>query len=231
MALGDLRLMEGTTAYWAPFSSVMSGFPVIGSAVLAAAATFVDVATMKFASYQTYEDGSLGINIGYGLGGVAKIEDYRLDLDSGAASGGVVVFEVGHADTPTRETFTQFINLALKAGFGVGFAGWDPIVLDLDGDGYELTTQRNSGVYFEFDGDGYAEKTGWVRPDDGFLVLDANANGIVEDASEFFGDETQGGFAELATRGCHVTSISEAVGVASRVAANDNGKWHELEIA
>ncbi len=175
--------MEGTTAYWAPFSTMMSGFPVIGSAVLTAAATFVDVATMKFASYQTYEDGSLGINIGYGLGGVAKIEDYRLDLDSGAASGGVVVFEVGHADTPTRETFTQFINLALKAGFGVGFAGWDPIVLDLDGDGYELTTQRNSGVYFEFDSDGFAEKTGWVRPDDGFLVLDANANGIVDDAA------------------------------------------------
>jgi Ca2+-binding RTX toxin-like protein len=198
--------MEGGKAYWSPFSTIVNAFPVIGSGIFTSISTFVDVPFMKFASFQMYEDGGLGINIGYDLGGVAKIEDYQLDLDTGQASGGVVVFEANRAGDassgyaePSRDKFTQFINLALKAGFGVGFGGWDPIVLDLDGDGYELTTQRNSGVHFEFDGDGFAEKTGWVRPDDGFLILDANANGIVDDSSEFFGDETQGGFVELAT--------------------------------
>jgi Ca2+-binding RTX toxin-like protein len=198
--------MEGNTAYWSPFSTIQTAFPVIGSQVLSAASFFVDVATMKFASYQIDEDGGLGINFGYGLGGAAKIENYTLDLDTGLGSGGITVFQAergtGQATSGgqnSQDQFAQFINLALKAGFGVGFTGWDPIVLDLDGDGYELTTQRNSGVYFEFDGDGFTEKTGWVRPDDGFLVLDANGNGIVDDASEFFGDETQGGFVELAT--------------------------------
>ena len=224
--------MEGNKAYWSPFSTLMTAFPVIGSEILAAAAFFVDVPTMKFASFQMYEDGGLGINIGYGLGGVAKIEDYRLDLDSGAASSGVVVFEANRAgdassgfQDPSRDKFTQFINLALKAGFGVGFSGWDPIVLDLDGDGYELTTQRNSGVYSEFDGDRFAEKTGWVRGDDGFLVLDASANGIVDDASEFFGDETQGGFAELATHDLNSDGVIDA----SDAVFADLRVWRDLD--
>ncbi|MBU2588384.1 MAG: hypothetical protein KJ872_09750 [Alphaproteobacteria bacterium] len=210
--------MEGNKAYWSPFSTIMTAFPVIGSEILATASFFVDVATMKFASFQSYEDGGMGINIGYGLGGVAKIEDYQLDLDSGKASGGVVVFSASRAgdassgfERPSQEKFTQFLNLALKAGFGVGFSGWDPIVLDLDGDGYELTTQRNSGIHFEFDGDGFAEKTGWVRPDDGFLVLDANANGVVDDATEFFGDETQGGFVELATYDLNLDGVIDSL--------------------
>lgn len=202
--------MEGGTAYWTQFSSLLTAFPVVGSELLYTASFFIDTVLMKFASYQRHQDGSLGINIGYGLGGVAKINDYYLDLDSGAASGGVVVFEAGLTSEPNTEKFEQFINLALKAGFGVGFSGWDPIILDLDGDGYELTTQRNSGVYFEFDGDGFAEKTGWVRPDDGFLVLDANNNGIVDDSSEFFGDETQGGFAELATYDLNTDGVIDA---------------------
>jgi len=224
--------MEGNTAYWSPFSTLMTAFPVIGSEILATAAIFVDAVTMKFASFQTYEDGGLGINIGYGLGGVAKIEDYQLDLDTGRASGGVVVFEAsrtGDASSgfqePSREKFMQFINLALKAGFGVGFTGWDPVVLDLDGDGYELTTQRNSGVHFEFDGDGFAEKTGWVRPDDGFLVLDANGNGIVDDASEFFGDETQGGFVELATHDLNLDGVIDSLDTVF----NNLRVWRDLD--
>ncbi|MHB1670212.1 hypothetical protein, partial [Thiomonas sp.] len=44
-----------------------------------------------------------------------------------------------------------------------------PIVLDLDGDGVE-TTAVNSGAYFDHAGDGFAEQTGWVSPDDGLLV-------------------------------------------------------------
>ncbi len=223
--------MEGNKAYWSPFSTLMTAFPVIGSEILATASFFIDVATMKFASFQSYEDGGLGINIGYGLGGVAKIEDYQLNLDTGEASGGVVVFSASRAgdassgdQDQSMGKFIQFVNLALKAGFGVGFTGWDPIVLDLDGDGYELTTQRNSGVHFEFDGDGFAEKTGWVRPDDGFLVLDANGNGIIDDSSEFFGDENQGGFVELATHDLNLDGVIDS----SDAVFGDLRVWRDL---
>lgn len=77
--------------------------------------------------------------------------------------------------------------------------GADPLVLDLDGDGLELTPQTSVSAPFDTDGDGFAERSGWVYSDDGFLARDLNGNGEIDDVSELFGNATQSGFAELAT--------------------------------
>ena len=45
------------------------------------------------------------------------------------------------------------------------------LVVDLDGDGIEIIPLEESNVYFDVDGDGLAERTAWVHPDDGFLLL------------------------------------------------------------
>ncbi|MEO1324682.1 MAG: hypothetical protein AAFV59_16945 [Pseudomonadota bacterium] len=74
----------------------------------------------------------------------------------------------------------------------------DPLVIDLDGDGIELTTLEGSAAYFDLDGDGFAERTGWVQPDDAILALDVNGNGSIDDISEVFGSMDNSGFAELA---------------------------------
>ncbi|TDQ52352.1 M48 family metallopeptidase [Phaeovulum veldkampii] len=63
----------------------------------------------------------------------------------------------------------------------------DPLVIDLDGDGVELVSRANSNAYFDLDGDGFAEQTGWVKPDDGLLAVDRNGNGSIDDISELFG--------------------------------------------
>jgi hypothetical protein len=76
--------------------------------------------------------------------------------------------------------------------------GSDPLVIDLDGDGIETVSQSVSKAYFDVDGDLFREKTGWLKGDDGFLVLDGNGNGRVDDISELFGNRAEGGFAELA---------------------------------
>jgi hypothetical protein len=73
----------------------------------------------------------------------------------------------------------------------------DPLVLDLDGDGVELTSLENSTVHFDYDGDGFAEATGWVSADDGLLVYDGNENGLVDGMGELFGSPTADGFAVL----------------------------------
>ncbi|HEX9061977.1 MAG TPA: calcium-binding protein, partial [Clostridia bacterium] len=65
----------------------------------------------------------------------------------------------------------------------------DPVILDLDGDGIE-TTNINSGTYFDLDANGFAEKSAWVKGDDGLLVLDRNNDGVIEGGSELFGDQT-----------------------------------------
>jgi hypothetical protein len=59
-----------------------------------------------------------------------------------------------------------------------------PVILDLDGDGVELTDAKNSWVKFDMDGDGRGDQIGWVGRDDGILVLDRNGNGKIDSFSE-----------------------------------------------
>jgi hypothetical protein len=56
-----------------------------------------------------------------------------------------------------------------------------PLVLDLDGDGIELTSVDGAAAFFDVDVNGFAEATGWVAADDGLLALDVNGNGIIDD--------------------------------------------------
>jgi|GEM_PF-2830209 len=65
----------------------------------------------------------------------------------------------------------------------------DPLALDLDGDGIE-TVSANAGITFDFDGDGLKTGTGWVKGDDGLLVLDRNGNGAIDNGGELFGVDT-----------------------------------------
>ncbi|MCP1201136.1 calcium-binding protein, partial [Notoacmeibacter sp. MSK16QG-6] len=75
----------------------------------------------------------------------------------------------------------------------------DPFVVDLDGDGIELISVDASSAHFDFMNDGFAERTGWLNSDDGFLFADANGNGLADGIDELFGSATQDGFAELTT--------------------------------
>jgi hypothetical protein len=151
------------------------------------------------------------VNFAWGLGGAAAIKNYHVDLDSGLGVGKVAVFSVTHDGTaPSLSAIQGFVNLALKAGFGVGLNGFDPLVLDLDGDGLELTTEQNSRVYFEFDNDGFGERTGWVRSNNGLLALDANANGTIDDVTELFGNQTTSGFTMLAAYDLNTDGVIDA---------------------
>jgi hypothetical protein len=76
----------------------------------------------------------------------------------------------------------------------------DPLALDLDGDGIE-TVSANAGITFDSDGDGLKTGTGWVKGDDGFLVLDRNSNGTIDTGKELFGVDTVKVNGQLATDG------------------------------
>lgn len=66
----------------------------------------------------------------------------------------------------------------------------DPIVLDLDGNGIDTISVDEGGVYFDLDNNGFAEKTGWINPNDGILALDRDGNGLIDAGKELFGDRT-----------------------------------------
>ena len=68
---------------------------------------------------------------------------------------------------------------------------YDPLTLDLDGDGIEtVASNGHKGALFDHSNDGIRTATGWVDKDDGFLVYDRNGDGIVNNGSELFGDNT-----------------------------------------
>lgn len=112
--------------------------------------------------------------------------------------------------SPDQSSWLDFWELALKDFLSTArVSGADPLVLDLDGDGLELT-QMGSQFRFDTDGDQFAEYTGWVKGDDGLLALDANANGKIDSGAELFGGPTQSGFAELATHDLNADGVINA---------------------
>jgi hypothetical protein len=84
----------------------------------------------------------------------------------------------------------------------LNWLGHDPLVIDLNHNGYDLTalgtSATGSQVHFDYGNDGFAERTGWVAPTDGILVHDKNGNGLVDDAAELFGSTNVDGFDVLA---------------------------------
>lgn len=76
----------------------------------------------------------------------------------------------------------------------------DPLILDLDGNGI-TTTNIQSGAFFDFDRNGFAERSGWVNSNDGLLVLDRNGDGIINNGAELFGDQTPLRDGTIATNG------------------------------
>lgn len=85
------------------------------------------------------------------------------------------------------DKFGDWFDKINRSGF---FHFYDPLVLDLDGDGIELVKANAwNGVQFDYNGDGIQSATGWVKADDGILVYDRNNNGIIDDGSEIFGTD------------------------------------------
>lgn len=73
----------------------------------------------------------------------------------------------------------------------------DPLVIDLNGDGITLLPIDESDAYFDLNADGSREKVQWVDSNDGFLVLDRNSDGVINNIDELFGNPNTIGFEDL----------------------------------
>jgi len=130
------------------------------------------------------------------------------DLTAGIRTGEFELLSWRLADYPetgigmgsgNRMSMWDFLHAMIKDIFGdATVGGVDPLVFDLDGDGLELSAMVTGiSPMFDMDGDGFAEHSGWLSPDDGFLALDVNGNGKIDDIGELFGGVGQSGFAAL----------------------------------
>ena len=75
----------------------------------------------------------------------------------------------------------------------------DPLIIDLDGDGFFDITPIEKGVNFDLHSEGRKQAIAWLGVD-GFLFHDRNKNGIVDSGLEFFGNmlEFADGFEHMA---------------------------------
>ena len=165
----QLPWMEGGYAYYSPFSGLSAiGGIIPMSSLLGAQSVLTDLRTGPSFRFGLTESDQLLIQFGRGRGGVMVLNDYDLDVETGIGTGNVAVYKLRYVDGKASSLgqYRELANLALKAGFGVGIGGADPLILDMDGDGLELSREVNSEAYVDMDADGYAEHTAWVKKDD-----------------------------------------------------------------
>lgn len=118
----------------------------------------------------------------------------------------------------------------------------DPLIIDLGEAGIELRSLEH-GVNFDLDNNGFAEKTAWIGTEDGFLALDRNGNGSIDNGGELFGDQvilkdgskSESGFealAELDDNGDGIIDNKDSAFANLRVwiDANHNGKSDSNEL-
>ena len=130
--------------------------------------------------------------------------DVPLEQQTGSILVGEVLFyseRLMDLHRPASELDTQTIkagNAIVYTKIGKKFFEADPLVLDLNGDGINLTPQSVASPIFDIHNTGFGVHTGWVQPDDGMLVHDKNGNGEVDSGREMFGGPGDMGFDALA---------------------------------
>ncbi|MDD6811069.1 MAG: hypothetical protein PUD93_04275 [Lachnospiraceae bacterium] len=71
----------------------------------------------------------------------------------------------------------------------------DPLVINLDSNIAELSDQK---FFFDLDCDGEKEEISTLKSGSGYLALDLNQDGVINDGGELFGAKSGNGFADLA---------------------------------
>jgi hypothetical protein len=97
-------------------------------------------------------------------------------------------------------TATQVAGLT-AADFVAYTSAADPIILDLDHNGYTFSSLQN-GVSFDINGDGTKDHVAWNTSGDGILAMDLDGSKTIDSGKELFTPDFRGG---------HFASGSEAL--------------------
>ncbi len=127
--------------------------------------------TMHFVTYQEYENTSFHAN------GQAKTEDGR-----------TIDFNV---DIMMSRSYMEYMDVHIPA---IQNALCDPLVINVGSDYADVKDQK---FMFDIDSDGTEDEISMLGRGSGFLALDKNGDGIINDGNELFGTKSGDGFADL----------------------------------
>lgn len=131
---------------------------------------------------------------GFGLAYDYHESHFEAESTSFSASGTILTSDGAEIDFSLdlnmSRQFYEENNISIRAGEALK----DPLVINFKGGAADLTQIKFS---FDIDADGTEDRISFVSSDSGFLVLDKNGDGEVNDGTELFGAMTGDGFTEL----------------------------------
>lgn len=90
-----------------------------------------------------------------------------------------------------HRAFTSVDSLSFRSGDAVRI---DPLVINFDSATAVLTEEK---ISFDLDSDGQSDQISFVKKGSGFLALDLNEDGIINNGTELFGPKSGDGFEDL----------------------------------
>lgn len=109
----------------------------------------------------------------------------------------------GRAVTEDGRSISFNVEFAMSRAFSERFDALssqtfmmtDPLIINLSGNPASVGDTK---FLFDLDGDGEKENISFAGEGSGFLALDRNGNGVIDDGGELFGTKSGDGFADLA---------------------------------
>lgn len=112
---------------------------------------------------------------------------------------------VGTVRTADGREINFNVNLAMSRSFTQAYKQelnlaalqktCDPLVINFDSDTVSLSDQK---FLFDIDGDGEKDNVSMLGAGSGYLALDKNGDGVINDGNELFGPQSGNGFQDLA---------------------------------
>ena len=128
---------------------------------------------------------------GIGFRHFSLIEKYQEEESLSFSTLGHVQTDSGSIDLNLN--FSMSRSFAIENSIDV-YSSFDPLVINLEGDIPQLSSDTFS---FDLDNDGEEDQISKLKSGNGFLALDKNGDGIINQGSELFGTITGNGFDEL----------------------------------
>ena len=145
------------------------------------------------------------VRVSAGENGTANGRWTRQTVVSGFVAGEehTAYSSVGSVVTSDGRTIDFNITLEMSHSFAAAYESisaeeefvlTDPLVINLGTDSAEIS---DVSFYFDLDSDGIADKMSSLGGKSGFLALDKNGDGVINNGTELFGAKTGDGFGEL----------------------------------
>lgn len=116
-------------------------------------------------------------------------QDFMLSYAYANAAHAGFFGDIGKGWTNGWNDDTPWNAAGCAASCAFGGSCCEPIIFDLTGKNNIIVSDIANGIHFDYDGDGFAEKTSWAKDEDGILVVDLNNNGKIDNEKELIHHE------------------------------------------